>query len=80
MALHLKIISPEKIEFDGEVQHVTLPGTMGRFEILENHAPIISSLKEGMVEYTPADGKKEMQIKGGFIEVKDNEVSLCVEI
>ncbi len=80
MALHLKIISPERVEFDGEVESVALPGTMGRFEILTSHAPIISSLEEGKVEYSPADGKKSMQIRAGFVSVKDNEVSLCVEI
>ncbi len=80
MALHLKIISPERIEYDGEVQSVSLPGTMGRFEVLANHAPIISSLQKGVVEYVAAGEKKSMQISAGFIEVKDNVVSVCVEI
>ncbi len=80
MALHLKIISPEKVEFDGEVGGVSLPGTMGRFEILDKHAPLISSLEEGKVEYTLPEGKKSMQISAGFISVKDNEVNVCVEL
>ena len=42
--LKLKIVSPERVEFEGEVISVTVPGTMGRFEVLVNHAPIISSL------------------------------------
>ena len=45
LMLKLKIVSPEKIEFDGEVQSVLVPGTLGSFEILQNHAPIISSLE-----------------------------------
>ena len=47
--LRLKIISPEKRIFDGEVNRVTVPGTLGEFEILVNHAPIISSLESGKV-------------------------------
>ena len=74
--LKLKIISPEKVEFTGEVESVKVPGTKGNFEILQNHAPIISTLQKGVVEY---DGK-QLAILGGFVEVQKNEVSLCVEI
>ncbi len=73
--LSLKIVSPEKIEFTGEVQSVKVPGTQGNFEILTNHAPIISTLQKGIVEY---DGQ-QLEILGGFVEVQQNEVSLCVE-
>ena len=78
--LKLKIVSPEKIVFQGEVENVTVPGTLGSFEILTDHAPIISSLEEGAVEYTTQEGRKQMDIKGGFVEVKKNEVNLCVEV
>lgn len=74
--LKLKIVSPERIEFTGEVESVKVPGTMGNFEILQNHAPIISTLQKGVVEY---DGL-QLAILGGFVEVQKNEVSLCVEI
>ena len=74
--LKLKIVSPEKVEFTGEVESVKVPGTMGNFEILNNHAPIISTLQKGIVEY---DGQ-QLAILGGFVEVQKNEVSLCVEI
>ena len=74
--LKLKIVSPEKVEFTGEVEQVKVPGTMGCFEILTGHAPIISTLQKGIVEY---DGK-QLEILGGFVEVQKNEVSLCVEI
>ncbi len=80
MALKLKIVSPEKIEFSGEVTSVLVPGTMGQFEILENHAPIISSLDKGMVEYTTSDGRKQLQIRAGFVSVRQNEVDVCVEV
>ena len=78
--LKLKIISPEKIIYDGEVESVKVPGTLGSFEILDNHAPIISSLGNGKVEYTAKDGSKTVDIEGGFVEVKKNEISLCIEV
>ncbi len=73
--LKLKIVSPERIEFTGEVEMVKVPGTQGSFEILKDHAPIISTLGEGIVEY---DGQ-QLPILGGFVEVQKNQVSLCVE-
>jgi F-type H+-transporting ATPase subunit epsilon len=78
--LKLKVVSPEKIIFDGEVQSVSVPGTLGAFEILTDHAPIISSLEKGVVEYATSSGKEQLQITGGFVEVRQNEVSLCVEV
>ena len=73
--LQLKIVSPERIEFTGEVEIVKVPGAQGNFEILTDHAPIISILTKGVVEY---DGQ-QLAILGGFVEVQKNKVSLCVE-
>jgi len=78
--LNLKIVSPEKIEFQGEVESVLVPGTLGSFEILNDHAPIISSLETGTVAYQTREGRHELAIRGGFVEVKKNDVSLCVEV
>ncbi|MBQ2554309.1 MAG: ATP synthase F1 subunit epsilon [Prevotella sp.] len=77
--LKLKIVSPERVEFQGQVSSVKVPGTMGSFEILDNHAPIISSLQTGMVEYVKDGETIQLPIMGGFVEVIRNEVSLCVE-
>ena len=79
MSLKLKIVSPEKLEFDDYVDSVKVPGVMGNFEILDNHAPIISVLQKGIVEYATKDGKVQLNVSGGFVEVQKNEVSLCVE-
>ena len=73
--LKLKIVSPERVEFEREVVSVKVPGMKGSVEILTNHAPIISSLQKGIVEY---DGK-QLPITGGFVSVQKNEVSVCVE-
>lgn len=78
--LYLEIISPEKVIFKGEVESVLVPGTLGSFEILNNHAPIVSSLERGKVVYATKEGKKQLDINGGFVEVQKNIVSLCVEL
>ena len=78
--LKLKIVSPEKVMFNGDVEMVTVPGTMGSFQILVNHAPIISSLEKGKVEYVTPEGRTSFEVNGGFVEVQKNVVSLCVEM
>lgn len=74
----LKIISAEQIEFEGEVDQVTLPGSLGSFQILNNHAAIISSLVAGTMSYLMGDKTEEREIKGGIVDVKDNVVSVCL--
>ena len=78
--LQLRIVSPEKVEYNGAVESVLVPGTAGQFEILNDHAPIISTLQKGVVEYATKEGKASLNILGGFVEVQKNVVSLCVEI
>jgi len=77
--LQLRIVTPEKVVFTGEVESVTVPGTIGEFEILQDHAPIISSLEIGTVTYVTREGKQSLAVKGGFVEVQKNKVSVCVE-
>lgn len=78
--LTLKIVSPEKIVYDGPAERVRVPGTLGSFEILDHHAPIISSLEVGTVEYVAQGRTESLDINGGFVEVRKNEVNLCVEV
>lgn len=80
MSLILKIVSPEKIEFEGEVDQVKVPGSKGEFQILNNHAPLISSLEKGYVTYHDSDGNHSLMIKTGFVEVQKNIVCLGVEV
>lgn len=79
--LQLKIVSPEKVLFDGKVYLVQLPGTEGSFSILHNHAPIISVLQKGDVIYqVQKDGEsKSISINSGFVEVNKNLVTVCIE-
>ena len=78
--LQLKIVSPEKIEYDGVAERILVPGTMGQFEILNDHAPLISTLQKGIVEFVNKEGQTSLEILGGFVEVQKNQVSLCVEL
>ena len=78
--LKLRIIAPDKLVFEGEVESVTLPGTIGSFTVLNNHAPIISSLEKGKIVYKEANGQTEVAVRSGFAEVRDNILSICVEL
>ena len=74
----LIILSAEKVEFTGEVSKVTMPGALGLFTVLENHAALISSLVAGKMVYT-VDGKdEEMEIKDGIADINHNVVSVCL--
>jgi F-type H+-transporting ATPase subunit epsilon len=74
----LKIISAEQVEFEGEVDQVTLPGALGSFQILNNHAALISSLVAGTMSYVVGETTEEREIRGGIADVKDNVVSVCL--
>ena len=77
--MNLVILTPEKEVFNGNIKSVKVPGTSGQFEVLEGHAPIVSSLTEGTIRILDDQGqKKEYTILRGFIEVLQNEVSLLV--
>lgn len=78
--MHLEIITPDKKLFDAEVKSVKLPGTEGSFGLLNNHAPIIATLKEGFVEITELNlAKQKVTIKGGVVEVLNNKVIVLAE-
>lgn len=76
----LKIISSESIIFQGEVKAVTLPGAMGAFTVLNNHASLISTLSAGKISYTVSESENELQqnIEGGIVDVDNNVVSVCL--
>ena len=78
--MKLEIITPEQIYFSGEVTSVTLPGTSGLFTVWENHAPLISSLKEGKISYSADSKETELNIEGGFAEISKNVVTVCLEL
>lgn len=76
----LEILSPEQKFFSGEVESVTLPGTLGEFTVLRRHAPLISSLNQGEIKYRLKNGDEQrVAIRNGFVEVLKNHVSVCIE-
>lgn len=79
--ISLKIMSPEQVLEECQVSKVKLPGKKDPFVVLKNHASLISALDTGTIEYVTADGEtRKLQVKSGFVEVKDNKVSVCVEL
>jgi len=91
--MNLEIVSPEKTLFTGEVDSVSVPGTDGSFQMLNNHAPIISTLKEGKVKiigninipnntdiFTKiSDRETHLNIISGVIEMKNNQVVILTD-
>lgn len=78
--MHLEIITPEKTVYTGEVEAVKLPGAEGSFGILNNHAPLIATLKKGTVKVTDVTKKIEnFVINGGVVEVLNNKIIVLAE-
>lgn len=78
--MHLEIITPDKKVFEGEVKLIQLPGSKGGFEMLKNHAPIISTLEKGTIKIQDENGKEQFfDIDGGVIENKSNKIIVLVE-
>lgn len=79
--MNLEILTPEKKLFSGHVYGVQMPGISGSFEVLEKHAPLISALKEGAIKVLKDKQStlSTFSIKGGFVEVLNNNVTVLVE-
>lgn len=78
--MQLEIITPDKKVFEGEVAVVTFPGSDGSFQVLNNHAPLVSLLKDGVVEYkTEAKEVSQVAITGGVVEVLQNKVIVLAD-
>lgn len=77
--LNLTIVSPEGVLFEGKVKSLLLPGVMGLFAVMPLHAPLITQLAQGVITFYEKEHKQEIVIKRGFVEVKQNVVSVCVE-
>ena len=78
--LKLEIVTPSKSAFSGVIKSLTVPGTKGRFQVLKNHAPIISTFDIGMIKVDLPDGKSDYYATaGGTIEVLDNKVLVLAD-
>ena len=91
--MYLEIVSPEATLFSGEVESVTVPGVDGEFQMLNNHAPIVSVLSKGEVKisgnvtldedvqesFSTKEGKTVLSINSGTLEMKDNRVIILAD-
>lgn len=76
----VKIVSPKGEVFSGDVLHITLPGVVGSFAVYPRHAPLISALENGDIKCAITDDEeRKFHITSGFVEVKDDVVTVCVE-
>jgi len=76
----LDIVTPERTVFSGAVQSFTAPGVIGNFQVLFNHAPLLSAIGIGEIKVTDVNGTKvRFATSGGFVEVKANKVILLAE-
>ena len=77
----LEIITPDKKIYSGQVKLVQLPGSMGSFEILNHHAPIVSTLDKGKIKVEEENGQTLFfEIEGGIVENKDNKIIVLAEL
>ena len=76
----LEIVSPRRVVYSGDATSVSLPGAIGGFQVLYSHAPLLSSLNVGTMKLRTAEGTEVLYAtSGGFVEVRDNVVTVVVE-
>jgi len=78
--MKIEIITPDKKIFEGEIKSVRVPGKKGSFQVLKDHAPIVSTLENGLVRIVDEEDKEIIyEISGGVIEVKANKIILLAD-
>ena len=78
--MKIEIITPDKKIFEGEIKSVRVPGKKGSFQVLKDHAPIISTLEDGTVIMVDQENNEiTYNISGGVIEVKANKIILLAD-
>lgn len=78
--IKLHILSPEGTLVQAEVSLVTLPGIVSSFTVLKDHAPLVTALVAGDIRYVSGGKEERLPIREGFVEVRDNRVTVCVEV
>ncbi|WP_442755074.1 F0F1 ATP synthase subunit epsilon [Methylocystis sp. JAN1] len=80
-AFHFELVSPEKLLFSGDVESVVAPGAEGQFTVLKDHAPVMTTLKSGVVTVAGGDGKVEkLFVRGGFADVNAAGFTILAEL
>ena len=78
-AFHFELVSPERLLFSGEVESVVVPGSEGQFTVLKDHAPLMSTLKPGVVTVEGPSGVQKLFVRGGFADVSAKGLTLLAE-
>lgn len=79
--MYLEIVTPDKTLFEGKVNLIQVPGSRGQFQVLQYHAPIISTLTRGMIRVEETSGNPQyFDIDGGIIEVQRNKAIILAEV
>jgi F-type H+-transporting ATPase subunit epsilon len=77
--MYLEIVTPSESVFEGEVEIVTFPGSDGSFQVMNDHAPLVSTLSEGEVVYKSKSGTSSTHITGGVVEVLNNRIVVLAD-
>lgn len=77
--MFLEILTPDAKVFEGEVEVTTLPGFDGYFQILDNHAPLVSPLGKGYLTYKKKKDEQSLLVDGGIVEVYNNRITVLAE-
>jgi len=80
MALHFELVSPEKLVFSGEVEQVDVPGAEGDFGVLGGHAPMVTTLRPGILTVKTAGGEQKIVVLGGFAEVSATGLTVLADV
>jgi len=79
--MFLEIVTPEKTLYSDEINYVQVPGSLGKFGVLKNHAPLISTLGKGIIKIKePDDTERIFDIEGGVIEVLKNNIIILLKL
>ena len=78
--LHLELVSPEKLVFSGEVEQVDVPGAEGDFGVLAGHAPMVTTLRPGILTVHGAGGAQRIVVLGGFAEVSAQGLTVLADV
>lgn len=77
--MHLEIITPDEKVYSGEIKSANFPGGNGSFEVLTNHAPLISTLDKGDIKVVSDNGPLSFTVDGGIVEVLNNKIIVLAE-
>lgn len=77
---HFELVSPEKIAFSGEVDQVDVPGVEGDFGVLAGHAPVIATVRPGIMFVTSGDKKEQFVVLGGLAEVSAKGLTVLADV